>query len=430
MAAGIALLAPSAAAFAQNAQATPTTLESFSDHADAPGMEFLVNGGSQTQGPQAGTVPEATSDLSAGIGHGLGSLAWPGSTAGNIGGVIAILGAVPQPVQAAGSQAKDPARAETFAPGGPADATYPTGADPSTAMMRSHADLSRVEAWGNTNGTNFGAGSTGPIKSHSNDALNSAGTAITAQSNVSVSRILLGPGVVPLVSIDSVLSTATTTSDGRKATAGGSTTVSGLKVAGVPATVDQSGFHLASTSAPLGQPASAAANQAVARSGLEIFLASPTTQVHGAHGYEAAGGLVVQFTQNGYIFTITFGGASAESLASPGIPTALPAANVVPPIAAAAPVLTAPQPSNPVSLGEPVVQSPAPGGTGTNPEATGGIVGLASSKRPPFKHVPLALILLGIAGALLCAFGLKRMPTNVLGQRASATTTCPLERSS
>jgi len=428
--AAMVVVAPAVAALGATTPSAPLPLVSFTDHADAPGMLIEINGGSQTQGPQAGTIPEATSDLASGVGHGLGSLAWPGSTAGNIGSVIAILGAVPPSLQQTGKTVKDPARAETLAPQGPADAVYPAGSSPTSAPMRSHADINRVEAWGETQGVNFGGGTSGPIISHSKDDLSSGASVTTSSGDVSISKVALVPGPVPLVTIDSITSTAAATSDGVKATAVGKTTVSGLKVAGQPATVDQNGLHVASSSSPLGAPASNAVNTAIAQSGLKMLLATPTTQVQGGHGYEAAGGLVIQWTQNGYVFTVTFGGASAEVQASPGLPSVTPPVTDTVPAATAVslpPVVSggsggSPSGSTSLSLGEP----PSP--VAPSPSSSGGTqvaLGLAGTS-VPFKSIPPALAVVGAFAAGLCAFGLRRLPTNVLEERPNATT-CPLE---
>src|SRR5207302_7960760 len=90
------------------------------------------------------------------------------------------------------------------------------------------------------------AGTVGTVDSSGSATL--AQALVTAQADSTASDINLGNG---LVTIDSVVSSATATSDGTSGQGKGSTTVNGMMVGGQPATVDQDGLHIGGTSQPI-----------------------------------------------------------------------------------------------------------------------------------------------------------------------------------
>jgi hypothetical protein len=89
------------------------------------------------------------------------------------------------------------------------------------------------------------------------------------------------------VTVDHVVSTAKQSTDGSKATGTASTVVSGLKIGGLPATVDGSGVHVASLTG--------LANQALGALGLSLRLTTPVITTDGAKGSSLAPVLVIGY---------------------------------------------------------------------------------------------------------------------------------------
>jgi hypothetical protein len=400
--------------------------------ADAPGVALIYNDPDPTVGAQGLTIPQTTAQFSTGFGHGLATVVWPGNTVGNAGGLANVLN-IPEPVRTILKQdGNDPIRAETFSPSGPKDATYPPGGASGTLTMRSHADPARVESWSSYSSLGMAPVSVGSVASHSLARPDSS--AALSEADSQISDVDIGAvGSTVLLHIGSISSIATAKSDGSIATGSGSTTVSGLRVAGIPATLDDHGLHVGGGSTDILSPANDALTAVLGATGLQVVLARPSLDKSGAKASASAGSIVVSFSQQGQSFTVTMGGATASANAAPALNTtaltapamgspANAAAGTAPPAAA---IGTTGGPSTATALGS------GPAGTGSEQDVTAGPValGLAVSA-PPFTHVAWGVVVLGLIGVALAAVGMRRVPDTALAPK-EAGTVCPLaDRSS
>jgi hypothetical protein len=248
------------------------------------------------------TLPHTSATLQSGpLGHGLASMLWPGDLAGHFGTALKQLDqlcttllpvplpglptqclAVPQQLKDNADAFNDPAKAETFVPGGPAESHWPDSTLPALTMS-SRAATDKVESIAGF--TDFGApglATIGPVQSRS--VTSTGGGKATSDATSDVSNLVLAGG---LVSVDHVVSMAKQTTDGTKATGTGSTVVSGLKIGGLPASVDGSGVHVASLTG--------LANQALGALGLSLRLTTPVITTDGAKGSSVAPVLVIGY---------------------------------------------------------------------------------------------------------------------------------------
>lgn len=428
---GAAMVVPFGVALA--AAAPGDTIGAFNAASNAPGLMMIYDnaggaGGSHPVG--YGTVPEASASAEPGFGRGLASVVWPGPLLGNLGTAAPLLPGVGQlPPEVTGpllpllhDNANDPVKAEAQS-GVTPDASYGSADGP--AYMVAHADEKKVTGHAVTRGFDSGgAGFVGTIVS--DGVTNVSDTAVSARASSVASNIAFAAG---LVTIDSVTATATATTDGTKSSGTSSITMSGLKVQGTPATVDQDGLHIGTASAPITGPINDGAAQ-LAQSGLKITLVKPQEVKDGAAESIQSGSLVISFQPpgdtNGDSFVMTFGGAIAQVNANLGSPDAgladvstdtgvTPDASVpvaAPDSGASGPVadsVTSPPPLKPL-------------------KPVGAARSIAVSTAPiDFGHgVGPGLVLLGVGGAAIAAFGLKRLSTNVLAETPAATA-CPLE---
>jgi hypothetical protein len=412
----------------------------FTALANAPGFQMIYDnpGGINGSHPVGyGTVPEATSTMATGpVGQGLASVVWPGPLLGNLGtasGLLPIPGGIPPPAgQAVQQNGNDPIRAEAST-GGPNDAQL---ADPGGAVtMVAHADQNKVTAQATTKGFEApGAGTTGTIVA--NSAVTVTTAAVTSQSNSAASNIAMGPA--GLVTIDSVTSTATATSDGTAASGQGTTTVNGLKVAGQPATVDQDGLHLGPANTPLGGQINPAVNQAISASGLKMLVTQPQENKQGAAESFQAASLVISFTaQSGDTFTMSFGGATAEVNANTAVPDSTVDSSSTDVSTTPTDLGTGSTPATPdassgagsgtAPAGDAVPAPAAAPKPVTAPSAKTGRVALAGASGGGAGGVGTGVAVAGVAAAALAAFGLRRLNTNILAA-TPVSTACPLEQ--
>jgi len=248
------------------------------------------------------TIPEATSTLQSGLGHGLASVFWPGDLGGHAGSAIQQLGQlcssmlpitlpnvptqctpVPQALKDNARSLNDPVKAETFAPGGPADDVYTFTPPMPGVVMKSHADPHLVDSTAGF--ASFGApglGSLGSVTSHS--VTTAAATTAGSEATSEIFNVVLAGG---LVTIDHIKSTAKETTDGSTATSAGNTVLSGLRVGGVPASIDTNGLQVGALSA--------VANKALNTLGLEIKLTTPDVVHDGAKGSFTAPVLTISY---------------------------------------------------------------------------------------------------------------------------------------
>ena len=249
------------------------------------------------------TVPETTSTLTTGgVGAALATMAWPGPIFGNLGTTILVLSDKAPPQVTA---LNDPARAEARS-GGTQKSSFTSlpGTD-----LEAKATNDAVSASSHT-GSQQLPGST--VGSFSGDTttwftgpLMAKGTAKGVTHDVS-----LAAGAVH---IGAVTSTAEATTDGVTADGKGTTTVSGMTVAGVPVTVDQDGLHVAGQSAPL---ATQTVTDAVKALGLTAVLTQPRVTRSAGQVSVTAGALVLMYSQGASTYAFTIGRAAVGLTAS------------------------------------------------------------------------------------------------------------------
>ena len=175
--------------------------------------------------------------------YGLASSLWPGNLLGT--GLSAINPSIPQ----------YPLKVEARYPDGPTKGSSPNGAFPGNSpdndviTSSSATGLDATAVADGAPGDQPGTLSIGSATSHSTATVTkddvATGTVVSSVKDVN----LLG-----VIHIDSVTTTVTTTSDGKKPVSKGSTVVSGLTVNGVGYTVDDTGAHIAGQSVPLSPP--------------------------------------------------------------------------------------------------------------------------------------------------------------------------------
>ena len=441
--AGLLLGASVAVVRAGSSAGTGTSpgLGGFSLSARASGFDATYDSPSQTAHPTGeAAVPGTEATLSTGpIGFARSAIVWPGPLVGNIGSVILLTNPSAPPQV---TTLNDPVRAEARSPQGPSDASYT--ATSAGATMTAHATLNDVKASGALKGADVpGVATVDNVKASSEDIL----TAVlgTAKATSKVSGIVLGPGGI--LTIDSVTSTATATTDGAVPTGSGHTVVSGLKVAGRQATVDENGVHFDPVSDPVNKQLNDTAAKALGQAFFDIRLSQPSFQKKGASESFDAGSLVVAWRPQGGLpvpgvpsgendFVVVLGGASVNVNAVPSFAFLVPGVTLNPPVgggpggpsvasfslqssAASATLGGAVGPGG----GGALASGPDSGIASTAPAALGGGERPASLE----QGTPTATIVLILLGALLLAGGLKKLSTSALAV-VPIGTTCPLER--
>ena len=398
-------------------------LGSFSLSASAPGVEWTYDSPTAPTHPEADSeVPESIARLQPGpVGYGLGTVVWPGTLFANGGSTAGLVGlSLPQPVAA---NANEPVRAEARTGSGPPTVTndnYPG------LHMTAGATEQDCSGFAVVNGTTGPAPSSSSGQTSSSSEVRLSGPHAVAATALSTVKDLDMAGVVKIAS---VVSQVTVTSDGTTPKASGSTVVSGATVAGQPVSIDQSGVHVVSASAPLNSVASQIVDSAIASVGMKIEVSQPSQTISdGVLSYNA-GSLVFLWSppgSGGQSFTATVGGTSATVQAAVGTPAALLGTGP----ASTGPVT--PAATSISSSGSESGTSPAVvngGGTvssGPGTSAPGGapVTGALSAFSLLSGISPwwLALFLLG---SVIMAGGLRRLPDRVL--EADGAADCPLE---
>lgn len=132
-------------------------------------------------------------------------------------------------------------------------------------------------------------------------------------------------GVVDIAAIDSTITTSAIS--GRPGSAAGTLTVSGVTVAGQPASIDQGGIHLAGTTLPLPLDQAQQALQQLEQAGLSVKLLAPARDVKAGHSsYDGAAVQVTETAPDGSAWSVRLGGARASTVA---VPFAVPAIEAV-----------------------------------------------------------------------------------------------------
>jgi hypothetical protein len=410
-------------------------------NAIAGGMQVSGDGlAGQPPGSAATAVPLSSGQLSRSISHGLASAAWPGSLAANAGSLLLLLGGepcvpgddpvahqpipvvggicdtaapIPQPVLDNYHYLNSPVRAE---------AGYPTtphadqGASGAQMTADATADATSAEAWVGGGMTTDGLGF-GTVATTIN--LRADGpTSAVSKATSSVQHVSVAAGVV---SIDSVSSTANAKTNGTTSAADGGTTVSGMKVAGVPVTVDGHGVH-ANGTGPSSDAETAAVQAALTGAGIRMYITAPTKLVKGGSASFHAGSLVIVWDvdQKGpkNDVVISLGGAdvsSAATLPYQFVLGTLPGVNTPPGSGTAVPLGTSisgtlSSPGNPST-------SPATASSPATEPTIPGTFGLVAVR----LGLPLASgwAVLVLFGAAIVAFGGGRLPDRLLAKAAS-----------
>jgi hypothetical protein len=402
---------------------------SYSLVATAPGFEMTEDEPSANAHPEGGgTVPYSTVVLSNGpLGYALSSVAWPGATEANAGGIVGLLfpnnvGGTPLPdaiTAAVGDNsnlANYPVRAEARS-GSKVDDKYDTFPG---ATLTAHADAKLATAQGSMKKAEQpGSASFGSADSLSNAVLSDGAGQATATSKVS--NINVGN----VIKIDSVTSTADGSTDGVTAATTGSTTVQGMTIADQPAYVDEQGVHVGTQGQPANAIASQIANQALKDAGFQFFVTQAQTEQSGAQGSYTAGSLFIVWTPpsnpSGNVFVIALGGARVSVSASPsfGGPVAVTVPTVVttPSVVPSGPRVTVPS--------RPAVTSPPAANVPATPAAAAPKATIAAKKpSAAFGGIPVPWVVMGALGAGLMAAGTRRLADDVIDR---APSTCPLE---
>lgn len=398
-----------------HAGADEPTLFSYSLIAGARGARFAYDDPLQSAQIE-GDVPEASGSLiTGGLGYGLASVAWPGATFANGGTLLQTL--VPQVPPEAGTLLNYPLRAEARTGQEPPSVSNDTVPG---VTMRATATPDHVDVAANLSRVEGVAGATlGSVRAVSNLRLEPL--LGTASSQIDVTDINIAD-VVRIASVQSVSKGAT---DGQKATGDAHTTVSGVTVAGVPATIDERGLTIGTSTNPAHAAINDLAKAVLEQSGITLVLTTPTKQVDGPTGRFTAGSLVVTMPGDGAaVGSMSIGAASTVVTASRTDPAAPLLDDVVPAapaedVASRGDVASTEQPDQgPPSL-------PASDDDATPEPVTLGRSDTTLAAAVGFGGLRPILIALGLFGAGLVALGLRRF-TLALVAAADTSVPCPL----
>lgn len=380
---------------------------------EASGLQMVEDRPTANSHPEADAeVPLARVSLLSGpVGYALGSVAWPSALVANAGDLLVFAGNGNVPEQL-GPPLNEPVRAETRT-GGPQDVS--NEAYPGVAM-RARVTPAQVAADAVLDGGAAGSATGfGRTETHSTAVLDVA--AVTSTARASVKDVALADGAV---TIRSVVSRATATSDGVTASAEGTTVVSGMSVGGVPVTVDANGVHVAGNGTPVD---TGTVNSVLANLGMHVVLSAPTVTRNGATVSYDSGSLVVSWNPSpDESMTARLGGARVTAGASAADPAGVtsPGTTVLPPATGStggavggAPVVPDQGLSVPPAQGQqpvtPVVLDPA---------AVAGPKLLLGAEPVPREALALAVL-----GALALLVALLRFPSAVVDLPAGPV--CP-----
>ena len=415
VAAGVLCSAGAFAAFLAPA-AGAVELFSFDLRSYATGYNFYSQSAKDAALDNPGSgVPMVQSSLQSGpVGYGLSTVAWPGPLAANGGTLLLVVN--PDAPPAVAGELNYPLRAESHTGQNPPEShnSDVAGTDLSTSATNDQVVSDAV--------INKAAGIPGTFGTTTAHSLaKTADDGGTSEATSFVQDINIGEGVIK---IESVRSVATAHTDGTKATGDAKTIVNGMTIGGQPAYVDQDGVHIGTQ----GQPANAVANQiaqqALSSSGFKITVSTPQKEINGAAATVTAGTLVISQGEGDTLSTISFGGANASVTGQGGDSSSLLGGDVT---GGSTGDLTSGGTGSIGDLGSsgdlPSGTSGGGGGTGGGgPQAVGQLQPIASHGKP----LKAGSIILGVIGAGLLAFGMKRLSDDVLAEQV-AQTTCSLD---
>src|SRR5438270_4447568 len=241
---GAGVLAGTGAALGTTLASADTGIGSWRLAAGAQGFQTSAFGQFEGDVPQSQTTFETGP-----VGYALSAIAWPGALAANAGDLAVVLtdGKLPPGNESTLRTLNDPVRAEARS-AGPTDVSYKQVPG---VTMSSHADGNGATSVGSLQGADVpGAATFGNVTTKTVTKVDAKTASSVADS--ALAHLSFAGG---LVTIDSLESTATATSDGTKAAATGTTLASGVKVQGQQAAIDETGLHLGSSSAPVNDAA-------------------------------------------------------------------------------------------------------------------------------------------------------------------------------
>ena len=325
---GVAFLAGVGA----NATAQTTTSDSsrgsvafggFKLQSSGEGVTFTYNSPGLIPGTPsplfAASLPESMTNMDSGpSGYALASLVYPGPLVADLPSVLA-LGGVPN----ANQIPSYPVRSQAFYPAGPTDASQDLGSGRESVSAAEKTANAETVYGAMQLPPMFNAGSI--VSTSSSEVQDSQ---IVTRTRVELSNVDIALGVVHM---DSIVTDLVATSNGTDAATDGTTTVSGMKVVGHPATIDATGVHLepevlrsspssSSSSDPLApitgalQPAvdplnklmtdtlgsaNEDVNKLLAQGGINVQLVQPNEVKKGAEASRLASGVLVTITYNG-----------------------------------------------------------------------------------------------------------------------------------
>jgi len=372
-------------------------------------------------------IPYSLATLNTGgIGEGLTSVLWPGSTGAHGGDTLNLLGIKGLP----------PSLAEKL--NDPEVALAQTGVG-ATTVKSAHPGLTMTSTATSTHvsGSSTAGGGGVPVigsivgTTKAASTINIAGPrTLTVNSTSSIHNL----SIAKVIKIGAVTSTAHAVTNGHSSSGNGHTKVTDVRIAGVKVRIDNKGLHIPGKSLPLvGNTAAKVVNTALKSAGIKIAVTNVKRHVHGAHTIVNAGALVVRFNQSGYKSSandtgtvLVLGGASIDAQASPGFPPP----NIKPPKTPKTPKSpksgTTTTPGSPGTAGTPAIPGttvPSATGPGVAPDTAPAPVLTANPISLP-KGLGLVWVILGLAAAGLFAFAMKRLPDKVL---QPAGTACRLE---
>ncbi|MDE3087650.1 MAG: hypothetical protein KGJ77_12930, partial [Acidobacteriota bacterium] len=192
-----------------------------------------------------------------------------------------------------------PVVATSAYPQGPATATNdngPMAMHSSADQGASTATSSLALVGGPSSSLPAGLVTVQAVGSTSQDTVDALGDAVS-EATSTVHGVDLAGG---LIHIGTVSSTATSSSDGNQATLSGSSSVTGVTIAGQTVTIDSSGLHVMGNSQNLLGALVPSVNQALAAAGISLSLTNPTDTVQGPSGQRLLNGLQVHWDLSTY----------------------------------------------------------------------------------------------------------------------------------
>jgi hypothetical protein len=394
--------------------------------AEAGGERIIVTDKATHEGNGAaeGDVPFAQSVLSSSFGRSLASIVWPGTLAGNGGSTLLLIDPTGGKIPPSASKLNDPIRAQASTGSGAPKSTY--SPIPGTVM---HAEATQTATKASASIGSGQSATSGKVGT-THVGTSTVVTGAHAARSDAYSRLqnFALPG--NLLTIGSLISEAHATTDGVHSTASGATTVTNVKVAGVPVTIDDKGVH-AKGSGLSTKTQNAAINKALKAFQMQIYLVNPTKRKSGGNATSDAGGVIVDLGDGQLL--IYLGGAQATSSGTKGTAFHLPTPSPLP------------LPSLPPTTGGGTGgSSGGSGGSGTGGvlvpgSTTGGSTGGTTGSFPtpvvptgPIMSQPAGLtmpkginpgwVVFFLLGTALIAAGMRRLPDKVLNVPATA---CP-----